>query len=125
VNNNPVVTIGRIYTDRKDRAHFKLMFDGFQDVIDSVTGKPPRFRRLTRGGNLILMNTDLEIAQVLGAGDSFLRTNDPEYSNIHTTEAEELVQYINRLCSVHIKWYDVLIGHTLCSYLMGMYQTHS
>ena len=105
-DNYLVVTIGRIYTDRKDRAHYKLLFDDFQKTVEAITGKPPHFKRLSKGGNLLVMNVDLEIAQVLGAGDSFLTTNEPEYSGIQTTDPEELIQYVLRLCYTHIKRYD-------------------
>jgi hypothetical protein len=74
-----------------------------QKTILAITGKPLRFKRLSRGGNLLSLNVDLEVAQVLGAGDSFLPTNEPEYSGITTTDPEELVQYFLRLCLTHAK----------------------
>lgn len=48
------------------------------------------------------MNVDLEAAQVLGAGDSFLPTNDPEHSGIRTNDPEEIVKYFMKGCFVHV-----------------------
>ncbi|TFY74780.1 hypothetical protein EWM64_g9232 [Hericium alpestre] len=100
---NKTVTIGRVYTNRADRAHYKALFDKVQEVILDLTGRPLRFKRLSRGGTLLSMNVDMEAAQVLGAGDSFLSTNEPDYSGITTREPEELVQYFVKLCYAHVK----------------------
>ncbi|TFK36025.1 hypothetical protein BDQ12DRAFT_668164 [Crucibulum laeve] len=40
---------------------------------------------LSEGGNLLSLGVDLKAAQVLRAGDSFLPTNKPGYSNINVT----------------------------------------
>ncbi|KAK1215861.1 hypothetical protein PQX77_021513 [Marasmius sp. AFHP31] len=97
------VTISRIYTDKGDRQHFKALFDHLQQLVLSITGKPMRFKRLTPGGNLLCSNVDLELAQVLGLADSFLPTNVPEYSKINTDDPEEIVPYICRGCTTHVK----------------------
>ncbi|KAL0947450.1 hypothetical protein HGRIS_013557 [Hohenbuehelia grisea] len=96
------VTIGRVYTDKADREHYKIIFDELQRWVRRLTGKPLRFKRLSKGGNLIYLDVDLEAAQVLGAGDSFLPTNEPEYSGIHSTTSEEIVGYFIRACSAHV-----------------------
>ncbi|KAL0952236.1 hypothetical protein HGRIS_006526 [Hohenbuehelia grisea] len=90
------VTIGRVYTDKADREHYKIIFDELQRWVLRLTGKPLRFKRLSKGGNLIYLGVDLEAAQVLGAGDSFLPTNEPEYSRIHTPTSEDIVGYFIR-----------------------------
>ena len=53
------------------------------------------------------MNVDLEAAQVLGAGDSFLKTNEPEYSGIETNDPAEMVEYFTKACHTHVKRYAV------------------
>ena len=54
------------------------------------------------------MNVDLEAAQVLGAGDSFLKTNKLEYySGIETDDLAELVEYFTKACHTHVKRYAV------------------
>lgn len=88
-----------------DREQYKAIFDELQRLTLKLTGKPLRFKRLSKGGNLLTLGVDLEAAQVLGAGDSFLPTNEPEYSGIHTTKSEELVQYFTRACLTHVKRY--------------------
>ncbi|KAG6806939.1 hypothetical protein H0H92_009509, partial [Tricholoma furcatifolium] len=98
------VTIGRVYTDSADRSQYKSMFDELQRLITAVTGKPLLLKRLSKEGTLISFNFDLEIAQVLGVGDSFASTNEPEYSGIpDATPVNELVQYFTRSCYVHVK----------------------
>ena len=99
----PVVTIGRAYIDRADRGHYKLLFDEVQSAVEKLTGRPIRFKRLTRGGNLLAMNVDLEAAQVLGAADSFLSTNEPEYSGILTEDPVVLAEYFTKACHTHVK----------------------
>ncbi|KAJ7301875.1 hypothetical protein DFH08DRAFT_992172 [Mycena albidolilacea] len=66
-------------------------------------GKHLRFKRFTRGGNLITMGVDMEAAQVQGACDSFLPTNEPEFSGITTTDPDEFALYFVRACISHAK----------------------
>lgn len=105
-----VVTIGQAYTNRANREYYKLLFDETQASILAITKKPLRFKRLTQGGNLCAMLVDLESAQALGAGDSFLSTNEPEYSGIDIEDPEEIVQYFIKACHVHIKRYAYAIS---------------
>lgn len=98
------LSIGRIYINRADCLHYKVLFDELQKVTLALTGKPLRFKQLTPGGNLIALGVDLEAAQVQGAGLSFLPTNVPEYSMITTTDPAEIVQYFIRACFAHVKW---------------------
>lgn len=97
------VTIGRIYTDRAHTNHYTRLFDELQGCVLRLTGRPLAFKRLTPGGNLLCMNADMEAAQVLGVGRSFMRTNQPGYSGITTSKSEELVQYFVRVCLTHSK----------------------
>ncbi|KAJ7476811.1 hypothetical protein FB451DRAFT_1366387 [Mycena latifolia] len=98
-----VLTVGRVYTDGADRPHYKYLFDELQRIIFRLTGKHLRFKRFTRGGNLITMGVDLEAAQVQGASDSFLPTNEPEYSGITTDDPDEFAMYYVRACISHAK----------------------
>ncbi|KAJ7176340.1 hypothetical protein C8R43DRAFT_1102271 [Mycena crocata] len=98
-----VLTVGRVYTDGADRPHYKHLFDELQRIIFRLTGKHLRFKRFTRGGNLITMGVDLEAAQVQGASDSFFPTNEPEYSGITTDDPDEFAMYYVRACISHAK----------------------
>ncbi|KAJ7804189.1 hypothetical protein B0H13DRAFT_2687480 [Mycena leptocephala] len=98
-----VLTVGRVYTNGADRPHYKCLFDELQKIIFRLTGKQLRFKRFTRGGNLITMGVDLEAAQVQGASDSFLPTNEPEYSGITTEDPDEFSEYYVRACISHAK----------------------
>ncbi|KAF8815557.1 hypothetical protein BYT27DRAFT_7066761, partial [Phlegmacium glaucopus] len=47
------------------------IFDELQRVTLVLTGQPLRLKRLSRNGTLISVGVDMELAQALGAGDSF------------------------------------------------------
>jgi hypothetical protein len=99
------LTIARIYSDRSDRSQFKLIFDDLQDVTKRLTGRALKLKRLSPEGTLLTIGVDMELAQALGAGDSFLPTNVPEYSSIHAKTSEEILAYFIRTCYNHVKRY--------------------
>jgi len=68
-----------------------------------LTEQPLQLKRLSRNGSLISIGVDMELAQALGAGDSFLPTNEPKYSNIHVQTAEEIIEFFIRACYTHAK----------------------
>jgi len=70
-----------------------------------LTGQKLRLKQLSKEGTLLSIGIDLELAQVLGEGDSFLPTNEPEFSGITTNEPEEIVKYFIRACHAHVKRY--------------------
>ena len=80
-----------------------FLFDEVQKVVLSLMGHPMCSKRLSLGGNLLALNVDLKEAQVLAAGDSFLPTNDPEYSRINTEDPAVLVEYFVKACHTHVK----------------------
>lgn len=49
------------------------------------------------------MGADMEAAQVLGAAQSILATNNVEISGINITSPEELLPYFVRVCLTHSK----------------------
>ena len=71
-------------------------------------GRPIHFKRLSLGGNILAMNVDLEAAQVLGAADSFLPTNEHEYSGITTNDPAVLAEYFIKACHTHFKRYAAI-----------------
>jgi hypothetical protein len=71
------VTIGRVYSDRSDRAQYKAIFDELQRLTHMLTGQKLRLKRLSKEGTLLSIGVDLELAQVLGAGDSFFPLTNP------------------------------------------------
>ena len=96
------ITLARFYTNGSDRAHFKLLFDTLCDEVFTCTKRALAFKRLTKGGTLLNLGMDMELAQILGAADSFLGTNDPEFSQITTKDPEVLATYIIRVCRCHV-----------------------
>ena len=97
------VTITRIYSDRADRLQYKTIFDELQRVTLVLTGRPLQLKRLSKNGTLISIGVDMELAQALGAGDSFLPTNEPEFSNIHVQTSEEIIEFFIQACYTHAK----------------------
>lgn len=92
-----------MYSDRADRLQYKTIFDELQRVTLVLTERPLRLKRLSRNGSLVSIGVDMELAQALSAGDSFLPTNEPEYSNIHVQTAEEIIEFYIRACYTHAK----------------------
>ncbi|KAG6886953.1 hypothetical protein C0992_001485 [Termitomyces sp. T32_za158] len=86
--------LARVYTNRATTEHFVLLFDELQHLTQLYTGNQICFKCFTQGGNLLVMNTDMEAAQILAAGISFLHTNDPAYSKIDTKSPEEFVHAV-------------------------------
>jgi len=94
-----------VYINKADTDYYTILFDELQELTLRLTGKPLRFKRLSPGGNLLCMNADMEAAQILGAGRSFLKTNDTAYSQIDVKSPEELLAYFVRVCLTHSKRY--------------------
>ena len=57
------VTIGRVYSNRSDRAQYKAIFDELQRLTHTLTGKKLRLKRLSKEGTLLSIGVDLELAQ--------------------------------------------------------------
>ena len=86
-----------------DCAQYKAFFDELQCLTHTLTGQKLRLKQLSKEGTLLSISVDLELAQVLGAGDSFLPTNEPEFSGITTNEPEEIVKYFVHAYHAHVK----------------------
>ena len=99
------MSIARVYSNRSDTPQYKKIFDEVQRVTLKVTGHPLRLKCLTPGGTLITIGVDLELAQVLGACESFFHTNNSGYSNLHVEHTHELAPYFVRGCYAHGKRY--------------------
>ena len=102
------MSIARVYSNRSDTPQYKKIFDEVQRITLKATGRPLRLKRLSPGGTLITVGVDMELAQVLGACESFFPTNNPGYSNIHVEHAHELAPYFVRACYTHGKRYESL-----------------
>ena len=112
------ITIARVYTNKADTDYYTILFDELQAMTLRLTGKPLGFKRLSRDGNLLCMNADMEAAQVLGAARSFMKTNNIPYSNIDVTTPEELLPYFVRVCLTHSKWYAHIVNHMMVTMLI-------
>ena len=97
------ITIAHAYSDWSDQLQYKTIFDELQHITFQLNGQQLRLNRLLEGGSLISVGVDMELTQALGAGDLFLPTNEPEFSNIHVKTAEEIVEYFVWACYTHAK----------------------
>jgi hypothetical protein len=98
-----------MYIDKAHTDHYRRLFDELQSQTLALTGKPLGFQRFSEDGNLFCMGADMEAAQVLGAGQSILATNNVEYSGIDVTSSEELLPYFVRVCLTHSKRYVYIV----------------
>ena len=64
-------------------------------------------------GAILILTFQPYPAPLVHSALSFLPTNEPEYSNIHTVNPEEIDQCFTRACFAHVKW---------CSYILAMSQ---
>ena len=75
-----------------------------------VTKHSLKLKRLSKGGTLLSIGVDMELAQALGAGNSFLPTNEPLYSRIHVETAKEIIEYFVWSCYTHAKRCEIQIN---------------
>ncbi|KAJ6576249.1 hypothetical protein B0H10DRAFT_2236540 [Mycena sp. CBHHK59/15] len=69
-----------------------------------VTGKPLPFKILVRGGNILVVNFDIDAPQTFGLCRSALKFSDPEYSGIpKDTPPEKLAPKLIKVCWRHGK----------------------
>ena len=97
------ITVAHVYSDRADWLQYKAIFDELLHATLVLTVRPLCLKHLSKNGTLISIGVDMELAQALGAGDSFLPTNEPEFSNIRVQTAEEIIEYFIRGCYTHAK----------------------
>ncbi|KAK6974246.1 hypothetical protein R3P38DRAFT_2447950, partial [Favolaschia claudopus] len=98
------VTAIRAYINRASADFYKILFDELQRVKELITGKVLGMKRFVPGGNLLVMNADMEAAQVIGIARSVMKTNIPEYSGIpNDITPAEAAKYFVKICYRHTK----------------------
>ena len=98
------LTAIRAYTNRSSADAFEMLFDELQRIKKLITGKVLGMKRFVPGGNLLVMNADMEAAQVIGAARSIMKTNVPDYSGIpNDTPATVAATYFVKICYRHAK----------------------
>ncbi|KAJ7820677.1 hypothetical protein B0H13DRAFT_2451468 [Mycena leptocephala] len=97
-------SVVRAYINRGSTDFFELLFDELQRVKLMATGKPMPLKRFVKGGNIHVMNSDMDGAQVLGICRSVMKHNDPEYSGIPSdTPPEQVASEFVKICWRHAK----------------------
>ncbi|KAJ7502291.1 hypothetical protein B0H11DRAFT_2365652 [Mycena galericulata] len=90
----------RTYINGASTDFFELLFDELQRVKLKVTGKPMPFKKIVRGGNLLVMNADMDTAQIIDICTSVMKYNDPEDSGIpNDTLPEKVAPHFDTLLS--------------------------
>ncbi|KAJ8514202.1 hypothetical protein ONZ45_g8232 [Pleurotus djamor] len=99
------VTVARVFSNGQDTEAFTHIFEDFFTAIERATGQPLRFKVFDPAGQLLSINLDMEAAQVKGLGCALicLGMNNPKVSKIHETDPDILVQYVLKLCLVHLQ----------------------
>jgi hypothetical protein len=105
IDSNPTAaSVVRAYINRGSTDFFELLFDELQRVKLMVTGRPMPLKRFVKGGNIHVMNSDMDGAQVLGICRSVMKHNDPEYSGIpNDTPPEQVASEFVKICWRHAK----------------------
>ncbi|KAJ7749102.1 hypothetical protein B0H16DRAFT_1691917 [Mycena metata] len=94
----------RAYINRASADFFEKVFDELQRVKLMVTGKPIGLKKLVPGGNSLVMNSDMDGAQILGFTRSAMKHNVFEHSNIpNDTPAEQVAPEFVKICWRHAK----------------------
>ncbi|KAJ7464247.1 hypothetical protein B0H11DRAFT_1870607 [Mycena galericulata] len=97
-------SVVRAYINRASTDFFEQVFDELQRIKLMVTGKPIALKRFVPGGNLLVMNADMDGAQAIGVCRSVMKHNVPEYSKIpNDTPPEKVAQYFIKICWRHSK----------------------
>ncbi|KAJ6461772.1 hypothetical protein C8R45DRAFT_1220718 [Mycena sanguinolenta] len=97
-------SVVRAYINRGSTDFFEMVCDELQRVKLLVTSKPIPLKAFVPGGNLEIMNSDMDGAQIPGICRSVMKHNVPEYSGIpNDTPPEQVAQYFVKICWRHAK----------------------
>ncbi|KAJ7714640.1 hypothetical protein B0H16DRAFT_1435391 [Mycena metata] len=97
-------TVARAYINRGSADFFEKVFDELQRVKLMVTGKPIPLKRFVPGGNLLVMNADMDGGQILGICRSVMKHNVPNYSGIpNDAPPEQVAAEFIKICWRHAK----------------------
>ncbi|KAJ6613945.1 hypothetical protein B0H10DRAFT_2046774 [Mycena sp. CBHHK59/15] len=97
-------SVARAYINRASADFFEQIFDEIQRIKLLVTGKPIALKWFIPGGNLLVMNADMDAVQVLGICRSVMKHNVPEYSGIpNNTPPEKAAPHFIKICWRHSK----------------------
>lgn len=78
-----------------------------------VTGKPIALKAFVPGGNLLVMNADMDGAAAIGTCRSVIKHNVPEYSEIpNDTPPEQVAPHYMKMCWRHSKEYSLFLFMT-------------
>ncbi|KAJ6525324.1 hypothetical protein B0H19DRAFT_1243793 [Mycena capillaripes] len=97
-------SVVRAYINPGSADFLEKLFNQLQRIKLEVTGKPMPLKRFVKGGNLLVMNSDMDGAQIIGITRSVMKYNDPEYSGIaNDTLPEQGAPELVKVCWRHAK----------------------
>ncbi|KAJ6573305.1 hypothetical protein B0H10DRAFT_1964125 [Mycena sp. CBHHK59/15] len=98
------VSVVRTYITGASTDFFERLYDELQRVKLMVTGKPLGLKKFVEGGNLLVMNVDMDVKQIIGACRSILKYNNPAYSGIPmNTRPQDIAADFIKICWRHGK----------------------
>ncbi|KAJ7738268.1 hypothetical protein B0H14DRAFT_2638513 [Mycena olivaceomarginata] len=69
---NQAITLARVWMEAHDCAIFKQVWEELQCLVKLLTTCPIGFKAIHKNGTLLGLNSDMEVALLLGFGDAFL-----------------------------------------------------
>ncbi|KIJ50654.1 hypothetical protein M422DRAFT_777023 [Sphaerobolus stellatus SS14] len=98
--NETGVAIARIYCNRETHQAFDMIWYGWFEAIEKVTGRPLLNKIIHGKGKHAIFMFDAAPAQVQGLGDNLICMNNPTVSGIKTFDPAVIVQNLEALKAV-------------------------
>ncbi|KAJ7936884.1 hypothetical protein B0H13DRAFT_2430847 [Mycena leptocephala] len=96
-------TLGSLYCDTKNTEAFAQLFTEFFDTIQHITGQRLKIAPFYPDAKCRVVILDGEVPQGLGFGRFLATYNNPEISQIWTSDPIKLLAYCLKTCSIHFE----------------------
>ncbi|KAJ7824717.1 hypothetical protein B0H14DRAFT_2596999 [Mycena olivaceomarginata] len=96
-------TLASLYCDTKTRVAFAQLFTEFFDAVSHVTGERFKLAPFYPDAACRVVILDGEVPQAQGFGDFLATYNNPEISQIQTSDPLELLPNSLKTCSLHFE----------------------
>ncbi|KAJ7862404.1 hypothetical protein B0H14DRAFT_2575473 [Mycena olivaceomarginata] len=96
-------TLASLYCDTKTRVAFAQLFTEFFDAVSHVTGERFKLAPFYPDAACRVVILDGEVPQAQGFGDFLATYNNPEISQIQTSDPLELLSNSLKTCSLHFE----------------------
>ncbi|KAJ7826965.1 hypothetical protein B0H13DRAFT_2440016 [Mycena leptocephala] len=96
-------TLGSLYCDTKNTEAFAQLFTEFFDTVQHITGQRLKIAPFYPDAKCRIVILDGEVPQGLGFGRFLATYNNPEISQIWTSDPIKLLAYCLKTCSIHFE----------------------